>query len=360
MAGVGTPQPFGYCSVGRAWLAGTAGTLAPLLWLEDLDLLARSASVPLTYWPGWVSLPIAAAVGLAVAAWTGIDRRPETVTRVELAAGRVVRFTLFAILSVYSTTKILGVQFRLPYAALDTPLGDATGYMLAWRFFGYSHGHELFVAAVEGLGPALLLFRRTATLGACLTTAVLTNVVVVNFTHDLPVQRFSCCLLAVTAYLLLSDGRRLVDFFVLDRPVEPRPIPGPAFHSSLVSGVLKVVWIVGSIAYSCAYIRAGDSRPTPVMGAWSVESADPPVPWRTVYFERGTGTSFPGSIRRDAGAKPERFRYEFDAAGSTLRFAFPGGGPTFDGRFILESDSRLRLTGRIDGRPVEVGLVRKR
>src|SRR5439155_1184238 len=204
------------------------------LLLEDMDFLLRELLFSPKCWPDWASIPISMAFGVTAAAWVGLGRRWEagkkgtvalpqgdsplfSLPRLELLAQRVTRYTLFLILSPYAVSKVLRTQFRVPYVMLDTPLGDVNGFMLAWRFFGYSHGHEVFVA-----------------------------------------------------------------------------------------------------------IAIRDSRPAPMTGDWTVESSEakPAVPWRTVYFERGLKDSYPGSIRREAGAKPERFRYEFDAASRHLRMTF--------------------------------------
>jgi hypothetical protein len=277
----------------------------------------------------------------------------------------VTRHALFFILSLYAHTKVLRTQFRVPYVTLDTPLGDVSGYMLAWRFFGYSYGHELFVALGEWIGPALLLFWRTTTLGACITTVVMANVVVVNFTHNLPPQRFASCLLALSVYLLLLDGRRLLGFFVLNQPVTPRPIPAPLIPWRLLYAIPKAGWVALALGYSFLYIALGDSRPTPIAGAWTVESREEnlAVPWQTVYFERGLKDHYPGSSRRTAGVKAEQFRYELDAASRHLRMTFlnqTSVEKSFDGSYEIQEDGRLRLRGTLDQRVVEIQLVRKR
>jgi hypothetical protein len=237
--------------------------------------------------------------------------------------------------------------------------------MLAWRFFGYSHGHELFVALGEWIGPALLLSWRTTTLGACVTAAVMANVVVVNFTHELPVQRFSSCLLALTAYLILVDSKRLLGVFVLNEPVSPRVLPGACIRRRWLLVSAKVGWVVLALGYSFMYIALGDSRSTPLAGAWTVESTGttPAVTWRTVYFERGLQDMYPGSLRRAADDQPVRFRYQFDAADRHLRMTFSdprSADKRFDGTYEVQDGGRLRLRGALDEQTVDIHLVRKR
>jgi hypothetical protein len=349
----------------RVCFAATALALGPLLLLEDLDFLLRELLVSPKFWPDWVSLPISLAFGIVVATWVRLRRQEEAAQRWEILAQRVTRHLLFLILFPYALAKVLRVQFRLPYVTLDTPLGDVSGFTLAWRFFGYSHAHEVFVALGEWIGPALLLFWRTTTLGACVTAVVMVNVVLVNFTHDLPVQRFSSCLLALTLYLLLFDGKRLLDFFVLNQPVHPRSFPAALIQSRWLSAAAKVGWVALALVYSIAVIAVGDSRPTPIAGAWTVESigVKPAVGWQTVYFERGLKDSYRGSIRREAGSKPERFHYEVDPTQQYVRITFlepASAEKSFDGSYEVHEGERLSLRGVLDNQAVEIRLLRKR
>ena len=284
--------------------------------------------------------------------------------QLEVNAQRLTRHLIFFILSVYAVSKVLRTQFRVPYVQLDTPLGDVQGYMLAWRFFGYSHGHEVFVALGEWVGPALLLFWPTTTLGACITAVVMANVVVVNFTHDLPVQRFSSCLLALTLYLVFLDGRRLLNFFILNQPVPPRQRPAPLIQSPWGYAAAKGAWMTLALAYSVTYIAFGDSRPTPIAGAWAVQSSGAGLadPWWAVYFERGVKDYYPGSIRNEAGGRPERFHYEMDVADHQLHMIFSNStsvGKNFHGSYELEGGDRLRLRGMLGEQTVDIRLVRK-
>jgi hypothetical protein len=82
-----------------------------------------------------------------------------------------------------------------------------------------------------------------------------------------------------------------------------------------------------------------------------------------VYFERGWKDVYPGSFRREAGAPPERFRYEFDAASRHLRMTFSNPASAeknSDGSYEVQDGGRLRLRGVLDERAVEIPLVRKR
>src|SRR5262249_15869559 len=116
-----------------------------------------------------VALAAAVTAGVLGALWGRLPlAKQPRVEKIELIAETLVRYSLGFILPIYGATKILDVQFRLPFAALDTPLGQASGYALTWRFSGYSYPYELFLGLGEFVGAILLFFRRTTTLGACL------------------------------------------------------------------------------------------------------------------------------------------------------------------------------------------------
>ena len=68
----------------------------------------------------------------------------------------------------------------------------------------------------EVLGGVSLIFRRTATLGALISFAVLLNVMVLNYCYDVPVKLYSTNLVLMAAFLAAPDFRRLLDFFVFN------------------------------------------------------------------------------------------------------------------------------------------------
>src|SRR6188474_2289154 len=87
--------------------------------------------------------------------------RPFWQTVIELAA----RWYVFIFLNIYGLGKIAGVQFyrrdRMPEDVANTPLGNATGFDLAWTFMGHSFAYILFIGLAEVLGAWLLLWNRT-------------------------------------------------------------------------------------------------------------------------------------------------------------------------------------------------------
>jgi hypothetical protein len=335
--------------------------------------------------PGGGVAVVAAVAGAVAGGARRHSGRAATV--LDEAAPVVVRHTLFFILLVYSWTKLMAAQFRLPYAALDIPLGDARGYALTWRFFGYSYAYEVFIAAGELIGPSLLLHWRTTTLGACILIGALSNIAIVNFTHDLPVKLASTCYLVMAGYLIVPDLGRLWALFVANRPFGSRPPPaGVGWPRSPVCLIaLKAGFVVVSVAHAIAFVELGDSRPTPISGAWAVEAVDAAGAdqaggshdWRLVYFERGFGGSNRGSVRVGTERGTVPFRYEIETDGrlqmefaeeqrattssgrtswpgtacacSAARAARPAPRQSRSGSFASGREPSVRFAGRSDG-----------
>lgn len=134
-----------------------------------------------------------------------------------------IRYSLAFILIMYGSIKIIQLQFPFPSLyRLVQSFGDASPMGLAWTFMGYSPGYNLFAGLGEVVGGLLLFSRRTTTLGAIVALAVTSNIVMMNFSYDIPVKLFSSHLALMALFLLFTDVSRLVRFFLLNQPVSPR------------------------------------------------------------------------------------------------------------------------------------------
>jgi hypothetical protein len=298
-----------------------------------------------------------------------------SVEKIELIAETLVRYCLGFVLPIYGATKILDVQFRLPFVALDTPLGQASGYALTWRFSGYSYTYELFLGLGEFVGAVLLFFRRTTTLGACTLLAILANVALLNFTHDLPVKFKSTCYLVMACYLIGLDSRRLSALFLENKAFGPRPTPERLLspHVCNVSGFLKAGYILFAVVYAFVYILIADSKPSAVCGAWTVTQtefldgktggAQPSgLPWKKLFFEREIRGVFVGSVKELDGRKRKRFCYDVspDDRRLVLRFNEPSSGPPFAGSYQFLDDHTLKLAGNLGEQSVEILLAKQK
>src|SRR4029079_8818976 len=97
------------------------------------------------------------------------------------------------------------------------PYGESSPMGLLWTFMGYSLPYNGFTVAAGVVRVFLLFLRRTTTLGALIVSAVMVNVVMLNFCYDVPVKLFSSHLLVMAGILTIPDLRRLAGVLVFNR-----------------------------------------------------------------------------------------------------------------------------------------------
>jgi hypothetical protein len=217
----------------------------------------------------------------ATVVWTLLDRKRRNYSRLHDWLQVYVRFSLGTAMISYGTAKVIPSQFPAP--SLDRllqPYGASSPMGLLWTFMGASTAYNVFSGAAEMLGGLLLMVRRTALLGALVSIAVMTNVVMLNFCYDVPVKLYSSTLLAMAVFVALPDLRRLADLFFFNRRVEPavdRPLFSRRWLRRAALGV-QIVFIVGVTAFyfNQAYggrkrYSAEARRKAPLHGIWNVE-----------------------------------------------------------------------------------------
>ena len=197
-------------------------------------------------------LCLAAAAVLATLVWSLIDFKRTDYRRLHFYLRVYVRYALSFTLFGYGFAKVFPTQFVFPsFSRLMEPLGEFSPMGLLWNFMGYSTAYIIFSGLAEVTGATLLLFRRTATLGAMTSSAVLLNVVMLNFCYDVPVKLYSLNLLLMAIFLIVPDIPRLANLLVLNRP---------ANAVSLASPPLEVRWIparwmkIGAIAFKMLFV----------------------------------------------------------------------------------------------------------
>lgn len=168
-------------------------------------------------------------LALAVmAVWTLLDRRRANYARLHEWLRVYVRFALATAMIGYGAYKVIPEQFGTPFPSeLLQPIGESSPMGLLWKFMGSSIPYVIFTGAAEVLGGLLLAARRTTLLGALVCIGVLSNVVMLNLSYDVPVKLYSSHLLLMAVFLAAADLRRLASLFVWNRrspPAEQRPL----------------------------------------------------------------------------------------------------------------------------------------
>jgi hypothetical protein len=175
---------------------------------------------------------------------------------------------------------------------------------ILWANMGASPAYQIFAGSAELIGGLLLIFPRTATLGALISIADMMQVFMLNMTYDVPVKLLAFHLILLSCFLLAPDVPRLVRFLLLNRT------PGPStqaqlFRSvranriALVAQIIFGLWLLGlSFNYAwSAWSTLGGGRPLPPLyGIWEVEQMSideqprPPLltdsaRWRRAIFD---------------------------------------------------------------------------
>lgn len=303
----------------------------------------------------FVQLSIAAVV---TALWTALARaraypRLHDVMRVGL------RFFLAAAMLSYGMIKVWKNQFpEPPDVRLLQPFGATTKMGLLWTFMGASTSYTLFGGLSEAVGGVLLFFRRTTTLGACVVGAVMTNVVLLNFCYDVSVKQFSAHLLLMALVLVAPDVPRLVDLFVLNRPVAPVELaPSPSQRITRARQALGLLF-AGYLVYSnvsessARYLVNGDGKP-PDEG-YTVEAMTPPL-WRHVSLNVSAKVMWVLL----ADDRIERFAMTRDDTAGTMVIEELFARPAKYRLAMVRPDAeRLVLSGEVRGTAITVTLRR--
>ena len=128
-------------------------------------------------------------------------------SRAAVIAGRVFVAGVFL---VYGLLKLAGGQFVPGEFRFDS--GSDSMVTLVWHFYGYSPVYHRFVGLAEVVPAVLLLWPRTAALGALLALAVAANIAVMDWCFGFPASAAGLItqVAAVSAALLWADRRRVM------------------------------------------------------------------------------------------------------------------------------------------------------
>jgi hypothetical protein len=197
-------------------------------------------------------LCLVAAALLATVVWSLIDFKRRDYRRIHFYLRVYVRYAISFTLFGYGFAKVFPTQFIFPtLSRLVEPLGEFSPMGLLWNFMGYSTAYIIFSGLAEVTGATLLLFCRTAPLGAMTSAAVLLNVVMLNFCYDVPVKLYSLNLLLMAIFLMVPDLGRLANLLVLNRPTSAAELAAPLFEVRWI----KPRWMkIGAIAFKVLFV----------------------------------------------------------------------------------------------------------
>lgn len=186
------------------------------------------------------------------AGWSVLDRKRCNYDTAFYWLTVIMRYYLAFVMFGYGFAKVFKTQFPdLRLERLLTTYGDSSPMGLVWNFMGYSWSYNIFTGGAEVVGGLLLLFRRTTMLGALLLIGVMSNVAMLNFSYDVPVKLYSLHLLLMACFLLSKEARRLIDFFVLNRPASAADLTPPYSGKRIDRGRLAVkILLIGYVLFT--------------------------------------------------------------------------------------------------------------
>jgi len=306
--------------------------------------------------------------------WSVLDRGRPGYERLNYWFLVALRYYVAMVALLYGIIKLFGLQMGFPtLSQLATPLGDLLPMRFSWLFIGYSAPYQFFSGAVETLAGILLLWRRTATLGAFVAASVFLNVMVLNLCYDIPVKLFSIHVFVFSNLLLLADARRLLDFFVFNRPTGPKPaLVFTDRRARWARIALKVVFVllfgVGTAVrfyFGSQSMTEQASKPRLKAGFYEVTEFRSSLPdslrWQNLVFENGPSGSIltPDTLFRQRYHRGY-FTYDLDSTKQTIAFRkMPDDSlPLFTLHVLRPDTNRLLLRGLVRGDSLTVALRR--
>ncbi|MBT9331098.1 hypothetical protein [Paracidobacterium acidisoli] len=172
-----------------------------------------------------VLLVLAVTSAVAALLWTAFGRKGHSAQTAYRLLRIWIRYTLAYMILIYAMDKVFRLQFIAPtLQRLIEPYGDSSPMAMLWTYVGYSGFMTVFSGLAEVLGAVLLLWRRTAPLGALVCVVMMANVALMDFCYDVSVKMLAAHFLAMSVFLLAHDADRLLRVLTFNSPAPARDL----------------------------------------------------------------------------------------------------------------------------------------
>ena len=199
----------------RPWTVWSDWVTQKILHIKSFDFSG--------FWTSWawsVLFSLLLLITIITIIWSVADRKRNNYNELLQWLIIYVRYYVGFTMILYGVIKIFENQFPFPdLSNLNRTYIDSTPGAIMHTFMGASRSYTLFTAFGEMIGGTLLLFRRTVLLGTLIVVAVMSNVVMINFSYDFGAKFFSFNVLLMALFLLTTDMKRVVNLFLLNKPV---------------------------------------------------------------------------------------------------------------------------------------------
>jgi hypothetical protein len=168
-----------------------------------------------------------------------------------------LRYLSAFLLLLYASGKLLGRQFSVAPELALRPVGSLSGYQLTWYYYSYSHVYAILLGLIQLAGAALLLFRKTALLGAALLLPVMTNILLINLFFFIAWGAVCTSALIFVSMLgvLWHDRQALFGVFWTHQAGEPAGVR--RYHRIIAAAVvLSVIALIAVASWLDAASRA--------------------------------------------------------------------------------------------------------
>jgi len=217
---------------------------------------------------------------IVTAIWSAVDRQRGEYISLHKWFRLFIRFCLVGQMFGYGVAKAIPLQMPFPYLTkLIEPYGNFSPMGVLWASIGATPAYEIFAGCAETLAGILLIFPRTATLGALVCLLDMAQVFMLNMTYDVPVKLLSFHLILLSLFLLVPDWQRLANFFILDRTASPSLEP-PLFAKprrrriALAAQIMFGLLLLSMNVYGSwtAWFQYGGGRvKSALYGIWDVQ-----------------------------------------------------------------------------------------
>ncbi|WP_152365559.1 DoxX family protein [Microlunatus speluncae] len=293
---------------------------------------------------------------------------PSWPVRIAWSAHLLLRLGLAVYLLVYGWSKVFLIQMgRADYGDALINYGEMSPMGLLWRMVGYSVPFQVLSGVAEVLAAALLLWRRTAGVGAVIAAFDMLFVFLLNQAYDVPVKQLSLALAIGATVAAIPYVSRFLRAGFGSGAIPRGPIP--TIVTGRVGTVLNVITPVLAIAVIIAsgvLFRLSFPMPTeghPLAGVYRVteDRAEPAAQlardtrWQQVAFGQwiaggkaratirlANGDLLIGTVR-DSG--PDSVRIELDPPLRGDTRAPDDPATTLSLRWAPAPDGTVRLTG---------------
>lgn len=153
-----------------------------------------------------------------------------------------LRYLSAYLLFTYGVSKLAGWQFSLSPDIAQKPIGALSGFQLTWYYYNYSHIYARILGMTQLVGAALLLFRKTAVLGAAAMLPMIANILMINLFFHIAVgaECTAAFIFVSTLALLWRERHEMIGLFWSRQSTEAGR--SRRFHRIMAALILLIVF----------------------------------------------------------------------------------------------------------------------